>query len=92
VRQQLKALLEAVAAQQAESSASRQLSERGRAGAPSAHGLNPPPSQHQGRSKVVSGPTATSGIPSKPDDKMRASTTIVTTARATTTTVDATVS
>jgi hypothetical protein len=46
VRQQLKALLEAAAAQQAESSASLQRSERGRAGALSAHGLNPPPSQH----------------------------------------------
>jgi hypothetical protein len=40
VRQQLKALLEAAAAQQAESSASRQCSEHGRAGAPSAHGPN----------------------------------------------------
>jgi hypothetical protein len=48
VRQQLKALLEAAAAQQAESSTSRQCSERGRAGAPSTHGPNPPPSQHQG--------------------------------------------
>jgi hypothetical protein len=46
VRQQLKELLEAVAAQQAESSASRQHSERGRAGVPSAHGPNPHPSQH----------------------------------------------
>jgi hypothetical protein len=46
VRQQLKALLEA-AAQQAESSASRQCSERGRAGAPSVHVPNPPPSQHR---------------------------------------------
>jgi hypothetical protein len=46
VRQQLKALLEAAAAQQAESSASLQRSERGRAGALSAHGLNPPLSQH----------------------------------------------
>jgi hypothetical protein len=45
VRQQLKALLEAAAAQQAESSASRQRSKSGRAGAPSAHGSNPPPSQ-----------------------------------------------
>jgi hypothetical protein len=49
VRQQLKALLEAAAAQQAESSASRLRSERGRAGTPSAHGLNPPPSQHRER-------------------------------------------
>jgi hypothetical protein len=47
VRQKLKVLLEAAAAaQQAESSASRQRSERRRAGAPSAHGPNPPPSQH----------------------------------------------
>jgi hypothetical protein len=38
VRQQLKALLEAAAAQQAKSSASRQGSEHGRAGAPSADG------------------------------------------------------
>jgi hypothetical protein len=44
VCQQLKALLEAAEAQQAESSASRQCSERGRAGAPSAHGPNSPPS------------------------------------------------
>jgi hypothetical protein len=49
VRQQLKALLEAAVAQQAESSASRQRSERGRVGAPSAHVLNPPSSQHQER-------------------------------------------
>jgi hypothetical protein len=48
VRQQLKALLEAAVAQQAESSASRQRSERGRAGAPSSHGPNPPPPQQQG--------------------------------------------
>jgi hypothetical protein len=43
VRQQLKMLLEVVVAQQAESSAPRQRSERGRAGAPSAHDPNPPP-------------------------------------------------
>jgi hypothetical protein len=49
VRQQLMVLLEAATAQQAESSASRQRSERGRAGARSAHGPNPPPSQHQDR-------------------------------------------
>jgi hypothetical protein len=49
VRQQLKALLETVAAQQAESSASRQRLERVRAGAPSAHDPNPPPSQHRER-------------------------------------------
>jgi hypothetical protein len=53
VRQQLKALLEAVAAQQAESSTSRQRSERGRAGAPFAHDPNPPPSQQQGRGEGV---------------------------------------
>jgi hypothetical protein len=44
VRQQLKALLEATAAQQAESSALRQHSERRRAGASSAQGPNLPPS------------------------------------------------
>jgi hypothetical protein len=48
VRQQLMVLLEAATAQQAESSASRQ---RGRAGARSAHGPNPPPSQHQDRAE-----------------------------------------
>jgi hypothetical protein len=47
VRQQLKALLKAAAAQQAKSSPSHQWSERGRVGAPSAHGPNPPPSWHQ---------------------------------------------
>jgi hypothetical protein len=47
VHQQLKALLEAAVAQQAESSASRQCLERGRAGAPSVHVPNPPPSQHR---------------------------------------------
>jgi hypothetical protein len=49
VCQQLKALLEVAATQQQESSASRQRSERGRARALSAHGLNPPPSQHRER-------------------------------------------
>jgi hypothetical protein len=53
VRQQLKVLLEAAAAQQAESSASRQRSERGWAGAPSAHGPNTPPSQQQGHEEGV---------------------------------------
>jgi hypothetical protein len=48
VHQPLKALLEA-AAQQAVSSASRQRSERGQAGAPSAHGPKLPPSQHRER-------------------------------------------
>jgi hypothetical protein len=43
VVQQLKALLEAAVAKQAESSTSRQRSECERAGAPSAHNLNPPP-------------------------------------------------
>jgi hypothetical protein len=47
MRQQLKVLLEAAAAQQAESSASRQ------AGAPSTQAPNPPPSQHQGRREGV---------------------------------------
>jgi hypothetical protein len=47
VRHQLKVLLEAVTAQQAESSASRQRSEHRRTGTPSAHGPNPPPSKHQ---------------------------------------------
>jgi hypothetical protein len=49
VHQQLKALLEAVEAQQVESSASRQRSKRGRVGAPSAHGPNLPPCQHRER-------------------------------------------
>jgi hypothetical protein len=49
VRRQLKALLEAAVAQQAESSASRQHSERGQAGAPYEHGPNLPPSQHRDR-------------------------------------------
>jgi hypothetical protein len=53
VRQQLKALLEAAAAQQAESSASCQRSKRGRAGAIFAHGPNLPPSKHQGRGEGV---------------------------------------
>jgi hypothetical protein len=98
VRQQLKALLEAAAAQQAEGSATRQRSERGRAGATSTHGPNPPPSQHREcgegvgaaalRSKVVLVPTATLGTPSRHDDELRASTT-ATTARAITTTVGA---
>jgi hypothetical protein len=52
--------------QQAESSASHQRSELGQAGAPSAHGPNPPPSRHQDRgegaelqSRASSGPTMT---------------------------------
>jgi hypothetical protein len=53
VREQLKALLKAVAAQQAESSASCQRSERGRAGASSAHDPNPPPPQQQGQGDGV---------------------------------------
>jgi hypothetical protein len=53
VCQQLKALLEAAAAQQAESSTSRQCLERRRAGAPSARSLNPPLSQQQGRGEGV---------------------------------------
>jgi hypothetical protein len=63
VHQQLKALLEAAAAQQVESSASRQCSERGRAGVPFAHGLNPPCSQHQGRGEGVG--AATSAVKSR---------------------------
>jgi hypothetical protein len=63
VRQQLKALLEAATAQQAESSASRQCSKRGRAGAPSAHGPNPPPSQHRERGE--GGGAATSAVKSR---------------------------
>jgi hypothetical protein len=53
VRQQLKALLEAAATQQAESSASRQQSEHERARAPFAHGPNPPPPQQQGHGSGV---------------------------------------
>jgi hypothetical protein len=63
VCQQLKALLEAAVAQQAESSASRQCSERGRARAPSAHGPNPPPSQHRERREGVG--AATSAVKSR---------------------------
>jgi hypothetical protein len=94
VRQQLKALLKAAVAQQAESSASCQHSERGRAGAPSAHGPNPPPSQHREhgegaepwhrRSRAASGPTATCGTPSRPAGGPKALTTIATPAHATT--------
>jgi hypothetical protein len=64
VRQQLKALLEAAAAaQQAESSASCQRSERGRAGAPTVHGPNPPPSQH--REHMEGGGAAASAVKSR---------------------------
>jgi hypothetical protein len=63
VRQQLKALLEATAAQQAESFASRQHSEHGQAGAPSAHSPNPPPSRHQHR--VEGGGAAASTVKSR---------------------------
>jgi hypothetical protein len=63
VRQQLKVLLEAEVAQQAESFASRERSERGRAGAPSTHGPNPPPSQH--RERREGGGAATSAIKSR---------------------------
>jgi hypothetical protein len=62
VRQQLKTLLEAAAAQQAESSASRQRLERGRAGAPSVHGSNPPPQQQGHGGGVVA---ATSAVKSR---------------------------
>jgi hypothetical protein len=72
VRQQLKALLEAVAAQQAESSASHHRSERGWAGAPSAHSPNPPPSQHRERGE--GGGAATSTVKSRlePNPDVRA--------------------
>jgi hypothetical protein len=63
VREQLKALLEAAATQQAEISASRQRSERGRAGAPSTHSPNPPPPQQQGQGDEVG--AATSAIKSR---------------------------
>jgi hypothetical protein len=63
VCQQLKALLEAAAAQQAESSASRQRLERGRVGAPSVHGPNPPPSQHRERGE--GGGAAASSVKSR---------------------------
>jgi hypothetical protein len=99
VRQQLKALLKAAAAQQAKSSASSQRSERERAGAPSAHGPNPPPPSTRGvgreseprhlRSRVDSGPTVTLGTRSRLDDEPRVSTTIATIAHTTTTTVSA---
>jgi hypothetical protein len=65
VRQQLKVLLEAAAVQQAGSSASCQRSERGRAGAPSARGPNPPPSQH--RERREGGRAATSAVRSRLD-------------------------
>jgi hypothetical protein len=63
VRQHLEALLEAAAAQQAESSASCQCSELGRAGAQSTHCPNPPPSQHRDRGE--GGGTATSAVRSR---------------------------
>jgi hypothetical protein len=53
VREQLKALLKVAVAQQAESFASRQRSERGRAGASFAHSLNPPPPPQQGQGDGV---------------------------------------
>jgi hypothetical protein len=62
VHQQLKALLEPAAVQQAGRSASRQHSERGQAGAPSAHGPNPPPSQRRERGE--GGNTAASAVKS----------------------------
>jgi hypothetical protein len=48
VQQHLKALLEAVVAQQAESSASHQRSAHDGRAAPSAHHQNPSPSRHRG--------------------------------------------
>jgi hypothetical protein len=99
VREQLKALLEAAAAQQVESSASRQHSERGWAGAPSAHGRtrlllsNRDKGTESGlrrrRSRAVSGPTAMPGTPSRLANELRVSTTTTTTARTTTTIVGA---
>jgi hypothetical protein len=62
VQEQLKALLEVAAAQQAESSASRQRSERGRDGALSARGPNPPPPQ-QGQGDGLG--AATSAVKSR---------------------------
>jgi hypothetical protein len=44
--------------QQAESSTSHKRSERGRAGASSAHDLNPPPSQHRERGVGVGAATS----------------------------------
>jgi hypothetical protein len=63
VRQQLKVLLEVSATQQEDRSAWRQCSERGWAGAPSAHGPNPPPSQHRERGE--GGGAATSAVKSR---------------------------
>jgi hypothetical protein len=63
VREQLKALLEAAVAQQAESLASRQRFERGRARPPSAHGPNLPPSQHRERGE--GGRAAASAVKSR---------------------------
>jgi hypothetical protein len=63
VREQLKVLLKAAVAQQAESSATLQRSECGRAGAPSAHGPNPHPSQHRERGE--GGGAATSAVKSR---------------------------
>jgi hypothetical protein len=63
VSQQLKALLDVAASQQAESSASRQHSKRGRAGAPSADGPNLPPSQHWDRGE--GGGATTSAVKSR---------------------------
>jgi hypothetical protein len=59
----MKALLEVAAAQQAESSTLRQRSERGRVAAPSAHGPNPPPSQHRERGE--GGRATTSAVKSR---------------------------
>jgi hypothetical protein len=63
VRQQLKVLLEAVAAQQAESSALRQRLERGSAGASSPHNPNPPASQQRERGE--GGGAAASAVKSR---------------------------
>jgi hypothetical protein len=106
VRQQLKALLEAAGAKQAESLQSRQWSERDRVAAgaaPSAHGPDTPGHPHPGirtvekgpgrrcrQSRVGSVPTAMPGTPSRLADRLGVSTTTATTTTAATTTVHAT--
>jgi hypothetical protein len=63
VREQLKTLLEAAVAQQAECSASHQCLKCGWAEAPSANGPNPPPPQQQGQGDGVG--AATSAVKSR---------------------------
>jgi hypothetical protein len=67
VRQQLKVLLEAMAAQQVESSASRQRSERDRGVASSAHQPNLAPSQNQDRGGGVAATTSAVKSRLRPD-------------------------